>query len=138
MRDLQHEKNKQENLKQELKQQTEVTPLQLYTEFMRGLLANEALAPVEYSAMEKYRQEHSIDEEMHSECLGILEMTSTELEESRVGIPVRHITVSLCHIYLFIYFLFILFFIFVILLFYYFIILLCDNALKIIAKYGYT
>jgi len=80
-RELQQEKQKQSQLQQELKERKQVTKLELYQEFLRGIIADEIITDKEESELQKYRQENNINEEMHEQALLNIEMTEQDLED---------------------------------------------------------
>ncbi|ETO23212.1 hypothetical protein RFI_13976 [Reticulomyxa filosa] len=82
-RELEQEKRKQEQLEQELKERQSVKKVEKYTEFLRGVIADEIITDQENLALEAYRKVHSINDEEQEQALSNLEMRSEDLEDYR-------------------------------------------------------
>jgi len=82
-RELEQEKRKQEQLEQELKERQSVKKVEKYTEFLRGIIADEIITDKENLALEAYRKGYQIDDEEHEQALSNLEMRPEDLEDYR-------------------------------------------------------
>lgn len=75
------EKQKQQQLEDELKERKNVKKLDKYSEFLRGIVADEIITQREQAALNAYKHVHQIDDEMHKKALEMLEMSQEELED---------------------------------------------------------
>eukprot|EP00490_Sorites_sp_Unknown_P010578 CAMPEP_0114671734 /NCGR_PEP_ID=MMETSP0191-20121206/41639_1 /TAXON_ID=126664 /ORGANISM="Sorites sp." /LENGTH=255 /DNA_ID=CAMNT_0001932243 /DNA_START=18 /DNA_END=785 /DNA_ORIENTATION=+ len=78
LRDIEIEKEKIKQLKQELKERKNVSKLDKYCEFIKGIIADEIVTPVEDEAIKKYREDNKIDDDIHEEAFAKLEIGDDE------------------------------------------------------------
>jgi len=82
-RELDQEKRKQEQLELELKERQNVKKVEKYTEFLRGVVADEIITDQENLALEAYRKVHNVAEEEHEQALSSLDMKPEDLDDYR-------------------------------------------------------
>jgi vacuolar-type H+-ATPase subunit I/STV1 len=81
LRELQQEKQKQSQLQQELKERKQVTKLELYQEYLRGIIADEIINDKEHQSLDQYKKEHDINDDLHQQALTNLEMSQQDLDD---------------------------------------------------------
>mmetsp|Transcript_68411 Transcript_68411/g.108630 ORF Transcript_68411/g.108630 Transcript_68411/m.108630 type:complete len:253 (+) Transcript_68411:80-838(+) len=80
-REIQQENFKITQLQQELKERQAVTKLEKCVEYLRGIIADEAITEAESQALDKYRAKEGIDDNTFEEALRKLDLTMNDVED---------------------------------------------------------